>query len=65
MKKVKKEHYMPKTNSDGADVYCPLPADDAGATDVVDAGDDCVEKDVVERYSGNIDLRGKKELSWT
>ena len=28
MKKVKKEHYMPKTNSDGADVYCPLPADD-------------------------------------
>ena len=47
----KTEDYVPTKNPDGADVYCPFPVDNA------DMSEDCVEKDVVERYSGNIDIR--------
>ena len=53
----KKEHYTAKVNSDGADVYCPFDSDNDTAADAIDARSDCIEKDVVERYSGNIDIR--------
>lgn len=57
MGKAKKEAYIPKVNSDGIDVYCQFNPDNDRSTDTVDADDDCIERDVVERYSGNIDIR--------
>lgn len=39
----------------GTDHYCPVEADDAAAEN--ELSDDCVEKDVVERYSGNIEIK--------
>lgn len=41
------------TDEAGLDYYCPLTADDRDAApDTI--GDDCVESDVVHRYSGHI-----------
>ena len=53
----KKEQYIAKVNSDGANVYCPFDSDNDTAMDATDTRNDCIEKDVVERYSGNIDIR--------
>jgi hypothetical protein len=57
MKNSKKEQYVTKKNPDGTEVYCPHTSGNDGAADIADTRDDCVEKDVVERYSGNIDIR--------
>lgn len=56
MEKKHTEHYVPSVNSDGADVYCPFDSDIDDSTGAVDKSDDCIEKDVVERYSGNINI---------
>ena len=57
MRNVRAENYVPKKNAEGADVYCPLTSENEGPNDHVDPSDDCIEKDVVERYSGNIDIQ--------
>ena len=57
MNNNKKVDYVPTKGSDGADVYCPFPVDNADSSSAVEPSEDCVEKDVVERYSGNIDIR--------
>ena len=40
----------------GTDHYCPVEAEDAASEN--EFSNDCVEKDVVERYSGNIEIKG-------
>ena len=52
------EHtYFISKDHNGNDYLCPLNSvkDRNAVTD--DEFDDCVEKDIVERYSGNIDIK--------
>ena len=53
----KKNHYRYVKDQEGTDVYCPVAAEDRAAVDSNAGSDECVEMDVVERYSGNIDIR--------
>ena len=57
----KTETYVPQKGSDGTEVYCPFTVDNAESNSTVDTRNDCVEKDVVERYSGNIDIRSPEQ----
>jgi len=61
MENEKSEHYTSKKNPDGTDVYCPLTSDSQAKAELADADDSCVEKDVVERYSGNIDIQNQDQ----
>ena len=56
--KTKKE-YTPVKSTEGTDVYCPMDAISNSAGAVAAEIDECIEKDVVERYSGNIDIKHK------
>jgi hypothetical protein len=47
--------YTPVKDSQGADHYCPVETDVAASEN--EGFDACVEKDVVERYSGNIVIK--------
>lgn len=57
MATIYKNTYFNVKNQDGIDYLCPLNA--IKDTDAVSDHefDECVEKDVTERYSGNIDVR--------
>ena len=50
--------YVPVKDGDGYEYLCPVTAA-ATFEAAADGSDhsDCVEKDVVERYSGNIEIR--------
>lgn len=55
MKNDSPKKYTMVKDSQGTERYCPLKADgDVIADEILDA---CVEKDVVERYSGNIEIK--------
>jgi hypothetical protein len=56
--KTKKE-YKPVKSTEGTDVYCPIDAISTSEGAEVDEIDECIEKDVVERYSGNINIKDK------
>jgi len=49
--------FRPQKNADGTEVYCPLDSDETAMANPKQPNEDCVEKDVVERYSGNIDIK--------
>ena len=49
MKTADKNRYFATTDENGETILCPM--DKAGTRDL----DDCVEEDVVRRYSGNIE----------
>jgi hypothetical protein len=56
MKTHTQEKYVETRDENGNDYICPLSdAHNAGSM----PGDDCFEKDVLERYSGNIDIVGR------
>ena len=57
MKAEKKKEYTSVKNPEGTDVYCPTDAASKPTADPVADTEECVEKDVVERYSGNIDIK--------
>jgi hypothetical protein len=57
MKTERKDHYAPQKSPDGTDVYCPLDSESVPEVDTAGTSEECVEKDVVERYSGNIDIQ--------
>jgi hypothetical protein len=46
--------YTKVTDDSGMDYYCPLSVADNNSPPDERIGDDCVETDVVHRYSGNI-----------
>ena len=52
----KKQRFRPEKYSDGTDVYCPLDSKKKTWAGPLEQNGDCIEKDVVERYSGNIDI---------
>lgn len=55
MKTESKKEYTKVKGPQGTDHYCPVAAD--GAPSENEIIDECVEKDVVERYSGNIEIK--------
>jgi len=57
MKRKAKESYVQTKKPDGNDVYCPVDSEDIESAQRVEDAENCVEKDVVERYSGNIDIK--------
>ena len=57
MKTDKEERFTPEKNQDGTELYCPFDSEETSAVDAGQLSEDCVEKDVVERYSGNIDIK--------
>jgi hypothetical protein len=57
MKTNKEKRFTPQKNQDGSDVYCPIDSEKKPSVDAVELNENCVEKDVVERYSGNIDIK--------
>ena len=65
MKKNKKKtnnavKYIETKDRYGSDVLCPLTDEQEGNGTSAVLMDDCFEKDVAERYSGNIDIAGKE-----
>ena len=56
MATIKNETYFVVRDKHGDDYLCPL--NSVGNKEMItdDELDSCVEKDVVERYSGNIDI---------
>ena len=48
--------YSKVTDEAGLDYYCPLSPSDPDQPPKDRIGDDCVETDVVHRYSGNIHI---------
>ncbi len=55
MKTESKKEYTKLKDPQGTDFYCPVAIDGAPVENgIIDA---CVERDVVERYSGNIAIR--------
>jgi hypothetical protein len=57
MKTKKNDHYAPTKSPGGTDVYCPLDSENVPRAGNAGTSEECVEKDVVERYSGNIDIQ--------
>ena len=55
MKTDSKKKFTKVKDPQGIDHYCPLETD--GATSADETFDECVEKDVIERYSGNIQIK--------
>ena len=59
MKTNHTNRYIETKDAYGNDLLCPLPeAQEVRGTRNV-LSEDCFEKDVAERYSGNIDIAGK------
>ena len=56
MATIKNETYFVVRDKHGDDYLCPLNSVGNKGTLTDDEIDSCVEKDVVERYSGNIDI---------
>jgi hypothetical protein len=59
MKTDSEKKYTHVKDPQGTDYYCPL--EKHGTPPANDIFDGCVEKDVVERYSGNIQIKEKKD----
>ena len=57
MKTNKDKRFTPQKNQDGNEVYCPLVPEHKAEAGADASSEDCVEKDVVERYSGNLDIK--------
>lgn len=55
MKNDSQINYTMVKDSQGTERYCPLKTDAVVIADEI--SDACVEKDVVERYSGNIEIK--------
>ena len=55
----KETRFVPQRNQDGSDVYCPVDPEKTLPLGAVELNENCVEKDVVERYSGNIDVQSR------
>lgn len=53
---MKKNTYTPAKDIDGKDLYCPVASGAEPAEHSAPDLSDCVEKDVTERYSGNIEV---------
>jgi hypothetical protein len=51
---MKENTYIPAKDTDGKDIYCPVASGAEPAAPSAPDLSDCVEKDVTERYSGNI-----------
>ena len=49
--------YIKVSDDDGQDYYCPLGVTADGKHSHEQIGDDCVETEVVQRYSGNISVK--------
>jgi len=56
MATVKNQTYFVVRDKHGDDYLCPLNSVRNKETITDDELDSCVEKDIVERYSGNIDI---------
>ena len=56
MATVKNQTYFVVRDQHGDDYLCPLNSVRNKETITDDELDSCVEKDIVERYSGNIDI---------
>ena len=55
MKTNSQKKYTPVKDSQGREQYCPVEI--GGLASESELSDACVEKDVVERYSGNIEIK--------
>lgn len=55
MSKVSNSQYFIVKDKHGDEYLCPLNGDNKKNAGFKKVHDDCIEKDVVERYSGNID----------
>jgi len=51
-----KETYVVVADESRTDYLCPRDAVKAGGAAAGQVSDDCLEKDVAERYSGNIEI---------
>ena len=54
MANLEHSDYVAAHDSQGADFYCPATFKTADRTVPIDMSKECVEKDVTERYSGNL-----------
>jgi hypothetical protein len=54
-----KETYVVVEDENLTDYLCPLDAVKAGSDAAGQVSDDCLEKDVAERYSGNIEIAAR------
>ena len=50
---MKNDKYIATRDHDGRELLCPVAASTPRAPSSDDALEDCVERDVTERYSGN------------
>ena len=53
---MKDDAYRKITDDNGRDYYCPLGAIGSDNRLIDEGADDCVETEVVQRYSGNISV---------
>lgn len=53
--------YVRKTSKEGQEILCPIDDVDDTKTVVEEDTEHCVEKDVVGRYAGNIEVRSEFE----
>jgi hypothetical protein len=51
------DEYIKISDDNGQDYYCPLGVTADARHSQNKIGDDCVETDVVQRYSGNINVQ--------
>ena len=56
MKTNTAEKYIETRDENGNDYICPISDEQGDNNTSRITGDDCFEKDVVERYAGNIDI---------
>ena len=59
MDKHNEERYFEIRDENGSDFLCPFTDDQINDADNHLHKDDCLEKDVAERYAGNIDIVGR------
>lgn len=52
------ERYVEIRDENGSDFLCPFTEDQTNGADNDLPKDDCLEKDVAERYAGNIEVVG-------
>ena len=65
MKTHTAEKYFETRDENGNDYFCPISNKQAYYRAGSIPGDECFEKDVLERYAGNIDIVGKTvEKDW-
>jgi hypothetical protein len=57
MSSRKRNVYVQKKSKDGQDILCPIDEVDNSHSTVEEKAEECVEKDVVGRYAGNIEVQ--------